>query len=127
MKRMAAKELTQWISSGVPESCMTHLSSLSSSLPETFELKQQADVEAINASNNQLFEQPANNHLVFFFILNWCRLSFIIYFLYDCNTFRKLKPLLLEIWSVPRRTDFLLNHVSYIKWLYPSAILTKKV
>lgn len=67
MKRMAAKELTQWISSGVPESCMTHLSSLSSSLPEIFELKQQADVEVINASNNPLFDQPANNHLVFFF------------------------------------------------------------
>jgi hypothetical protein len=37
MKRMAAKELTQWISTGVPENCMTHWSELSSSLPETFE------------------------------------------------------------------------------------------
>ena len=47
---------------------MTHLSELSSSLPETFGLKQkafQADVGIFNASNNPLCEQLANEHLVF--------------------------------------------------------------
>jgi hypothetical protein len=54
MKRMAAKELTQYISTGVSESGMTHLSELSSPLPGTFGLKQkalQADAGIINASN----------------------------------------------------------------------------
>lgn len=66
IKRMATKELEQWISFGVPESYMTRLVEVSSTLPEKFGLKRalQADVEILTASNP--FEQPSNNNLVYF-------------------------------------------------------------
>jgi hypothetical protein len=65
----------------------------------------------------------------FFSILNQFSSHFIICVVYDCKTFRKLKPRLLENKRVAWRANSIpsLNHVSYLKFLNQSVLLMKKI